>query len=364
MPLAQLLTPYSQRCAFRIYDKHAFLTLFAQVAIGDVLDWISPALSSKNPQVKEGTLKFLHRSLTSTTAPPPPSQIKPLSESLASLLSDSYEAARNEAAICLGTLMKIVGERPLNALMDTIEDVRKVKVKEAYENATVRCKTGGPPTRQQPGLSTAPKKQPAAKVEAPPVLENPSITAEPTPETLPKVAKGPPARLLSKKPTSTTTESGLPSDPQKVPPPIKKPPAASAANASKSAKAPAPAPTSVDVKYKHSAEEASSLAAELIPPSIATDLSDANWKTRLAALEEFAVWLEGCVESVDSEVVVRFLAKKGWSENNFQVRHVYCFKISRPTIFRFPRNCIVFCHFLPSAAPHSAAHRLHWPFLI
>ena len=58
----------------------------------------------------------------------------------------------------------------------------------------------------------------------------------------------------------------------------------------------------------------------MIPTSIAADLADANWKTRLAALEEMLTWLDGgSVAEVDSEVVVRFLAKKGWGEKNFQV---------------------------------------------
>ena len=51
-----------------------------------------------------------------------------------------------------------------------------------------------------------------------------------------------------------------------------------------------------------------------------TDFGDANWKTRLAALEEMFIWLEKEVEALDAEVVVRALAKKGWGEKNFQVR--------------------------------------------
>lgn len=50
-----------------------------------------------------------------------------------------------------------------------------------------------------------------------------------------------------------------------------------------------------------------------------TGLGDANWKTRLAALDELTPWLEAEVESLDAEVVVRALAKKGWNEKNFQV---------------------------------------------
>lgn len=39
----------------------------------------------------------------------------------------------------------------------------------------------------------------------------------------------------------------------------------------------------------------------------------------MSALEEMTAWVEEVADSVDSEVVVRFLAKKGWNEKNFQV---------------------------------------------
>jgi cytoskeleton-associated protein 5 len=73
-------------------------------------------------------------------------------------------------------------------------------------------------------------------------------------------------------------------------------------------------------KFKHTPEEAEALAVEILPPAIVTDLADANWKTRLAALEELTNWMEGEIDKLDAEVVVRALAKKGWGEKNFQVR--------------------------------------------
>lgn len=79
-------------------------------------------------------------------------------------------------------------------------------------------------------------------------------------------------------------------------------------------------------KYKHTPEDAENLAAELIPAPILADFGDANWKTRLAALEEMAIWIQTEIEALDAEVVVRALAKKGWSEKNFQV----CFVQSPP----------------------------------
>lgn len=135
-----------------------------QTSLPDIISDLLPALGNKNPQVKEGTLKFLARCLTTSTSPVLPGQIKSLTDPLSVLLEDSFEAARNEAAICLGTLMKMVGERPLNALMDGLADVRKAKVKEAYDKATVKCK-GGPP-KQPPVAKEPPKKKPLVKAPA------------------------------------------------------------------------------------------------------------------------------------------------------------------------------------------------------
>jgi cytoskeleton-associated protein 5 len=117
------------------------------------------------------------------------------------------------------------------------------------------------------------------------------------------------------------------------------PPATSAKKVNVAAPAPPKAakttaqPGTLDTfKYKHTPEDAEALATELIPPSFLADLGDANWKTRLAALEEMSTWLESVVEGVDAEVVVRALAKKGWSEKNFQVSlgSVMLFNVSAP----------------------------------
>lgn len=99
------------------------------------------------------------------------------------------------------------------------------------------------------------------------------------------------------------------------------PPAAAA----KSGKPAAPAaPGALDtVKFKYTPEDAESLAAENIPARFATDLADSNWKTRLAALEDMTTWAEENAAQVESELVVRFLAKKGMNEKNFQVCNIY-----------------------------------------
>jgi len=102
--------------------------------------------------------------------------------------------------------------------------------------------------------------------------------------------------------------------------------------AAKGAKAPPPAaPGTLDTfKYKHTPDDAEALAASLIPGSVMEGLGDANWKTRLAACEEMTTWLDGVVQDVDAEVVVRAIAKKGWTEKNFQVYPVFTPSIDNP----------------------------------
>ncbi|KXN82086.1 Cytoskeleton-associated protein 5 [Leucoagaricus sp. SymC.cos] len=279
--------------------------VFQTTTIVDILPDLDPVLKNKNPQVKEGTLKFLGRCLANTKTPVPPAQIKPLAETLATLLEDGFEGARNEAATCFGVLLKMVGERPLNAVMDNIADVRKVKVKEAFEKATVKCKAGA---------SSAPRAPAPAAKKGPSVANLPAAKPnEPKPDDgVPPPTKRQPA------PGAAGSSGGTPSTPVASAPAVKKPPLA--ATGGKSKPPPLPPTSGLDTfKYKHTPEDAESLATELIPANIATDFGDANWKTRLAALEEMATWVEGEVETLDAEVVVRFIAKKGWAEKNFQV---------------------------------------------
>lgn len=294
----------------------ALHAIFETTTLTDVIGDILPALSNKNPQVKEGACKFLTHCLSTSKQAIAPPQVKPVSEILATLLEDSYVGARDEAANAFGTLMKMVGERPLAAVMDSLADVRKAKVKEAHEKATVKAKAGAsappkPPPAKMPPKKAAGKKEeplPVPEVETPPVEDEAPASG--------KKARGPPARPLAKKaaPAAASTSALA-----KKPPPAAA--VAAAAAASKPTKGGAPAqPGALDTfKYKHTPEDAEALASEFIPPNFITDLGDANWKTRLAALEEMTTWVEGIVEELDAEVLVRALGKKGWGEKNFQV---------------------------------------------
>jgi cytoskeleton-associated protein 5 len=121
-------------------------------------------------------------------------QIKTLSEPLVALLEDGSEAARNEAATCLGILIKMVGERPMNAALDGLADVRKAKVKEASEKATVKCKlgAGGPPkaTAMDSVAKKVPIKAKTAQATPTGVVYDDEVPSQPKP------AAKPPAKLV------------------------------------------------------------------------------------------------------------------------------------------------------------------------
>lgn len=108
-----------------------------------MVDDVLASLKSKNPQVKEGTLRFLHRSLCTTTDAPSKDQIKPMAEALVSLLGDSAEPVRSGAADCLGTMMKILGERVFNPYVEGVGEMQMGKVKEAFGKAEIRYRAGG-----------------------------------------------------------------------------------------------------------------------------------------------------------------------------------------------------------------------------
>ena len=94
----------------------------------------------------------------------------------------------------LGSLMKMVGERPLNAIMDGLPDVRKAKVKEAYQKAVVKCKSGGsgPPKAPQSKAPQPPSKPAASKA---PKATNGEIDSEKE-----KPVTKPPAKAAEKPP--------------------------------------------------------------------------------------------------------------------------------------------------------------------
>lgn len=66
-----------------------------------------------------------------------------MAETLVSLLGDSLEPVRTSAAECLGTMMKILGERTFNPYIEKVPELQMAKVKDAFARAEIKYKAGG-----------------------------------------------------------------------------------------------------------------------------------------------------------------------------------------------------------------------------
>ncbi|KAI8719860.1 hypothetical protein NCS52_00768300 [Fusarium sp. LHS14.1] len=163
-------------------------SVFASTDLTECLEDITAYLSNKNPQVKEGTMKFLIRCLRTTRDVPSKPEQATICESGKKLLSESSPALRDGGAEILGTVMKIIGERAMTPQLEGLDDIRKNKVKEFFEAAEVKAKEKPKPKPAAPkaappkkvmggGKRPMPKKAPAAAVMPP---EDPPLAPQPT----------------------------------------------------------------------------------------------------------------------------------------------------------------------------------------
>ncbi|KUI67943.1 Spindle pole body component alp14 [Cytospora mali] len=164
--------------------------VFISTNLTDCLEDILAFLVHKNPQVKEGTMKFLVRCLRTTRDVPSKPEIGQMVEAAKKLLAESSPALRDGGAEILGTIMKIIGERGMNPHLEGLDDIRKSKIKEYFETAEVKAKEKPkpPPAAKAPpkkvmggGVKKGPVKKaaPAAasRADSPPLAPQP--TAKP-----------------------------------------------------------------------------------------------------------------------------------------------------------------------------------------
>jgi cytoskeleton-associated protein 5 len=140
--------------------------VFLASSLTDCLEETLEFLKHKNPQVKEGTMKFLIRCLRTTKTVPAKPEVQSIVEAGKKLLSEGSEALRSGGAEVLGTVMKIIGERAMNPHMEGLDDIRKTKIKEFYETAEVKAKDKPkppPPAAAPRQAAPAPRKMVAKK---------------------------------------------------------------------------------------------------------------------------------------------------------------------------------------------------------
>ncbi|KAI0465964.1 armadillo-type protein [Xylaria cf. heliscus] len=171
--------------------------VFLATSFSECLEDIMAFLNHKNPQVKEGTMKFLVRCLRTTREVPSKQEVASIVEAAKKLLAESSEGLRSGGAEVLGTVMKIVGERAMNPHLEGLDDIRKTKIKEFFDKAEVKAKekpkpapapaakapAGGPKKIVGGGLKKGPgpvKKAAPAASAPPPVAESaPPPTTKP-----------------------------------------------------------------------------------------------------------------------------------------------------------------------------------------
>ncbi|KAL7943949.1 ARM repeat-containing protein [Trichoderma barbatum] len=151
---------------------------FGATSLTDCLEDIFAFLVNKNPQVKEGTMKFLIRCLRTTRDVPAKPEIAQICEAGKKLLSESSPALRDGGAEILGTIMKIIGERAMAPNLEGLDDIRKTKIKEFFETAEVKAKEKPKPV-PKPAPAAAPKKVVGGKKPAAGGVKKPAAAAAP-----------------------------------------------------------------------------------------------------------------------------------------------------------------------------------------
>ncbi|OLL25274.1 Spindle pole body component alp14 [Neolecta irregularis DAH-3] len=142
--------------------------VFSSSSLTDVMEEINEGLKHKNPQVKQESLKFLVRCLRTTTICPSKADQKTIADHGVILLGDTAEPVRAAAADCLGTLMKILGERAMGPYLENVEEMRKAKIKECFGQAQVKAKPEKlAPVKAAPPPKPGIKKLPAKGLKAP-----------------------------------------------------------------------------------------------------------------------------------------------------------------------------------------------------
>lgn len=312
--------------------------VFQTMTLGDILEQTLNAAKHKNPVIKSGSIQFLARCLRETRQMPAKSDVKPIAEALVAAMGDGSGDVREAGAQGLGTLMKLIGERPMLQFLDSLDDIKKAKIQEQFKEATVKVKqstanssstprqvqaapTGvarSVPTSSKPALvsSAAPRKPILANVltsdkeNISPAAPNLSSSSSSGPS-----SRGPPARLAVKKPIPIAKAPVAPSSASR--PVVAKAVGGGVGAAKKAVKA---ALASDPIKYKFHPEEAEAKMEEVIPSHLIHEISNSVWKERLAGMVKFNEWIKLEVGGIESELIVRFLSKKpGWKESNFQV---------------------------------------------
>uniref|UniRef100_A0A3B3DRX9 Cytoskeleton associated protein 5 n=1 Tax=Oryzias melastigma TaxID=30732 RepID=A0A3B3DRX9_ORYME len=260
--------------------QEAIDAVFLTTTLQNLSEDILAVMDNKNPSIKQQASLFLARSFRHCTqATLPKSVLKPFCAALIKQVNDSAPEVRDAAFEALGTAMKVVGEKAVNPFLADLDKLKLDKIKESADKVELpggKKSAGGAPAEKKPAAKAAPPEAP--KASAPPKK----------------------SAAAASKPSSGAPKKGKP---------------ASGGKAKKTSDGKEVAEPELTM------EVCEELAAGVLPQYCLQVLDSANWKERLASMEEF----QKAVETMDKvampcQALVRMLAKKpGWKETNFQV---------------------------------------------
>nr|CAD7571841.1 unnamed protein product [Timema californicum] len=280
--LKKRFQPYAGACIPSILEKfrekkqnvllalrEAIDAIFQSTTIEAVQEDILAALENKNPSVKAETASFLARCFTRCTpAMLNKKVLKAYTIALLKTLNEPDPTVRDSAADALGTAMKVVGEKAIMPFMTDLDNSKLTKIKECCEKAVMLVKAPKVTDRSNSAPTKAAAK--SAGSAAPKPVKRPTTSGSGS-----LAAKKP----VQKKSASTVQGKGKP---------VSKP-----------------------VEKELSIEEVEERAAAVLPDDVVSGLCDGNWKTRLAAVEQFVQVVNALEESdISTQVLIRTLNKK------------------------------------------------------
>ncbi|XP_062856912.1 cytoskeleton-associated protein 5 isoform X2 [Trichomycterus rosablanca] len=266
--------------------QEAIDAVFLTTTLQNISEDLLAVMDNKNPSIKQQASLFLARSFRHCTpATLPKGVLKPLCAAFIKQVNDSALEVRDAAFEALGTAMKVVGERAVNPFLADLDKLKLDKIKECADK--VELVGGKKGDGGGGGGGAAKKEKPAAK--PPPVEEPPPKPAGPPKKAPAHKAAGPPKKTKPASAPSGKSKKG--SERKEV------------------------------VESELSIEGCEEKAAAVLPASCMQLLDSANWKERLASMEEFQKAVEQMDKSeMPCQALVKMLAKKpGWKETNFQV---------------------------------------------
>uniref|UniRef100_A0A674AWJ9 Cytoskeleton associated protein 5 n=1 Tax=Salmo trutta TaxID=8032 RepID=A0A674AWJ9_SALTR len=239
--------------------QEAIDAIFLTTTLQNISEDVLGVMENKNPSIKQQASLFLARSFCHCTqATLPKSMLKAFCPAFLKQVNDSAPEVRDAAYEALGTAMKVVGEKAVNPFLADLDKLKLDKVRIAISISIIVINIS--------------------------VFSLSSIYSMSL-----SLLGGPPKKG---KPASAPSAKG-----KKCP------------------------ETKEFVETELSIEVCEERSAAVLPASCMQLLDSANWKERLASMEEFQKAVEQMDKSeMPCQALVRMLAKKpGWKETNFQV---------------------------------------------